>query len=124
MKIQGVHTILVQVTDMNRSVAFFRDGLGLEVTYASPYWTTIALGEQRLGLHPVMGEGATPSPRMGCIVGLTVDNILALRTIIESLGGWMGELHETPSGVVMDFTDPDNNTFQAIQLGSKLSELV
>lgn len=108
---------------MNRSVAFFRDGLGLKVTYSSPHWTSISLGDQRLGLHPMMGEAAPQAPRMGCIVGVSVEDIRALRNSLEGLGGWIGEFHETPSGVVMDFTDPDHNTFQAIQLGSKLAEL-
>lgn len=124
MAILGIHTIIAQTSNMDRSVAFFRDVLGLNMTYTSKYWTSFDLGQQRLGLHPTMGETLSQSPKSGCIVGLSVDSLAQLRVTLEQAQAtYIGEYHETPSGVVMDFCDPDFNTFQAIQLGTKMADI-
>lgn len=122
--ITGIHTILVQSSDMDRSVAFYRDVLELVPGYASPYWSEFSLGSQRLGIHPVMGSGPMGRPMTGSIVGVATLDILSLWTRLKAAGTWVSDsLHDTPSGVVLDFCDPDGACFQAIQVGVKAADL-
>jgi catechol 2,3-dioxygenase-like lactoylglutathione lyase family enzyme len=120
--VKGIHTVLCQVSDMNRSVKFYRDILGLTPGVESPYWTDFLLGGTRIGLHPPFG-GTTPAVSGGWILGLQVDDLPALRrTLSESGFSTENQYHDTPSGCVWDFHDPDGNPIQAIQVGTKSSD--
>jgi lactoylglutathione lyase len=68
-----VDYVMVNVSDMNRSVAFYRDTLGLSVKFESPGWSEFQTGATTLALHLVRaqvgGEGAPPAcwaSRCGC----------------------------------------------------------
>lgn len=119
-----VHTIIVQTTDMDRSVAFYRDVIGLKPGYSSPYWSDFALGDKRLGIHPLLKPGQGVVPFANAVIGVATDDISELRRALDSAGTYVqGEYHDTPSGVVLDFVDPDGNNWQAIQLGAKAKDL-
>ena len=49
------------VADMDKAIAFYRDTLGLELKFASPFWTEFATGETTLALHPASDENP-PAP--------------------------------------------------------------
>jgi catechol 2,3-dioxygenase-like lactoylglutathione lyase family enzyme len=53
------------VDDMDRAVAFYRDKLGLELKFQSPFWTEFATGETVLALHPASPENAAGSVELG-----------------------------------------------------------
>lgn len=120
--VTGLHTLICETTDMERSVAFYRDVLGLKPGTISPWWSDFDLGGARLGLHPPFREGSVQRGG-GWVVGVQVGDIAAFRQALAD-GGYptMHEYHETPSGVVLDFADPDGNPLQAIQVGSKRSD--
>lgn len=40
------------VADMDRAVKFYRDTMGLSLTFQSPGWSEFATGETKLALHP------------------------------------------------------------------------
>ena len=46
-----VDYIMVVVSDMNRSVEFYRDRLGFELKIETPDWTEFKTGETTLALH-------------------------------------------------------------------------
>ncbi len=121
-----VNTLLCQVEDMDRAVAFYRDVLGLSVGYASPHWSSVSIGDLRIGLHPPF-DGASPPysvPGKGWVVCVQTEDIRALRAKLEAAGVWVMEgYHQTPSGAVMDFRDSEGHALQAMQLGSKVEEL-
>lgn len=52
-----ISLVMVYVSDMDRSVAFYRDLLGLPLRFASPQWTEFATAGTTLALH-----AATPAP--------------------------------------------------------------
>jgi catechol 2,3-dioxygenase-like lactoylglutathione lyase family enzyme len=59
------------VADMDKAVAFHRDTLGLELKFASPFWSEFATGETTLALHP-----ATPEHSAGNVqLGYAADNL-------------------------------------------------
>ncbi|HVB74353.1 MAG TPA: VOC family protein [Ktedonobacteraceae bacterium] len=48
---------IVYVSDMQRSVAFYRDTLGLTLKFTSPGWTEFVTGTTTIALHVVGGGG-------------------------------------------------------------------
>ena len=64
---------IVFVSDMSKSVAFYRDTLGLPLKFESPQWTEFSNEGSTLALHPADSpkrEGASPSPtQAGAAVG-------------------------------------------------------
>ena len=75
---QNMMTI-VMVSDMDRSVRFYRDTLGLKLRFQSPDWTEFDLGATTLALH----GGGKAAPVAGgknqfagtASIGFTVDNV-------------------------------------------------
>jgi len=72
---------MVIVSDMDRSVEFYRDRLGIPLKFQSPEWTEFATGATTLALHgggvrsqnPPAGD---PSKIAGaCSIGFNVDDV-------------------------------------------------
>ena len=70
---------MVTVSDMNRSVEFYRDTIGLKLRFQSPEWTEFDMGSTTLALH---GGGIAAPPSQGnhqvagrASIGFSVDNV-------------------------------------------------
>ena len=72
---------MIVVSDMDRSVEFYRDRLGIPLKFQSPEWTEFATGTTTLALHgggvrsqnPPAGD---PSKLAGaCSIGFNVDDV-------------------------------------------------
>ena len=71
---------MIVVSDMQRSVEFYRDKLGMPLKFESPDWTEFATGATTLALHgggvpgpPTPGD---PSKRAGaCSIGFNVEDV-------------------------------------------------
>jgi lactoylglutathione lyase len=74
-----VDYVMVNVSDMGRSVAFYRDVLGLPLRFESPGWSEFDTGTTTLALHlaPSAGEGAAHGgPTAGtCSIGFSVRSL-------------------------------------------------
>lgn len=112
----GLHTLLCEVSDMDRSIAFYRDFLGFEVHYTSPYWSTLQIGSTRIGLHPAF-DGSIGIKGGGWVFMLEASDIRGLRTKLEEAGVGCSPYHDTPGGAIFNFTDSDGNRLQAMQPG-------
>lgn len=69
---------IVHVSDMQRSVAFYRDVLGLPLRFESPGWTEFATEGATLALHGGEGPGGAAtlhSPAGRCRPGLSVPDL-------------------------------------------------
>jgi lactoylglutathione lyase len=74
-----VDYVMVTVSDMGRSVEFYRDKLGVPLKFESPDWTEFQTGETTLALH----GGGKPQPPSGdfgpkagaCSIGFNVSNL-------------------------------------------------
>jgi lactoylglutathione lyase len=69
---------MVTVSDMDRSVQFYRDTLGLKLRFQSPDWTEFDAGSTTLALH----GGGVPAPPPGkeqyagrASIGFNVENV-------------------------------------------------
>lgn len=59
------------VSDMDEAISFYRDRLGLELKFASPFWSEFATGDTVLALHPASEENSAGSVELG----FAVDNL-------------------------------------------------
>lgn len=53
------------VSDMDKAIAFYRDTLGLEPKFQSPFWSEFNTGETTLALHPASDENPAGSVQLG-----------------------------------------------------------
>ena len=81
IQLQKPDYIIVYVSDMQRSTAFYRDVLGLPVKYATPGWTEFNTGTTAVALHTT-GESTLPPtqrpPAGQAQLGFMVDDLQAV----------------------------------------------
>ncbi len=53
------------VSDMDEAVAFYRDTLGLPLSFQSPFWSEFDTGQTKLALHPASDENPAGSVQLG-----------------------------------------------------------
>jgi predicted enzyme related to lactoylglutathione lyase len=102
---------IVAVSDMNRSVVFYRDLFGIQPVYTSDEWTEFSTGSTALALHSC-GPGAAPPPGQHpagtAWIAFSVEDIHAFHK--EAIGKGVRCLQEpTDEGWGMNavYADPD-----------------
>lgn len=120
--INGLDTLMVGVKDMAAMTAFYRDVLGLTVKVeAPPYWTSLDMNGIQIGLH---GGASENPPHAGWLPSFTVSDLKAFRAHLEANGAAVeADYHETPRGTLINFRDPEGNSWQAMQIGVKAADL-
>ncbi len=116
-------TLIVYVGDMDRSVPFYRDVLGLPLQMESAGWSQFDIGNGAvLGLHGSRSEPRDPRP--GWLPGFAVDDVKATRQALVAAGATIAQdFHDIPGGVVLEFADPDGNRISAAQAGVSCADL-
>jgi lactoylglutathione lyase len=75
---------IVFVSDMKRSVAFYRDVIGLPLKFDSPEWSEFSTEGATLALHrsdePATGQDDSEPPAGRCRPGLNVPNVDAFHS--------------------------------------------
>lgn len=106
-----INYAIVTVSDMKRSVAFYRDLLGLTLRFESPGWSEFATEGATLALHPGRGtERVDPQelPAGCCRPGFSVRNLDEFhRRMIESGVRCVQEPKETFGARIAQYLDPD-----------------
>jgi len=73
--------VIVYVSDMQRSLAFYRDVLGLTLKFTSPGWTEFVTGSTTVALHTARGEKSAEVPSLPpagqAQLGFMVDDLQA-----------------------------------------------
>jgi len=114
MKLDGVDHVWFWITDMDRAVGFYRDGLGLNVNSRhGDEWAELDAGSIRIGLH---GAREGNAPHGGTAV-FRVDDLDLAKAALEERGVTFEEhLGEVP-GIARyaAFEDPDGNSLQLIE---------
>ena len=70
------------VADMDKAVAFYRDTLGLTLSFQSPGWSEFVTGETTLALHPASDK----NPAGATELGFSVDNLERFHTEMADKG--------------------------------------
>jgi len=102
---------IVFVSDMARSVTFYRDVIGLTLKFESPGWTEFVTGEATLALHA--GEGAASKAEEGhppgrCHPGLAVPDLDAFhKKMVEKSVRCLQAPREVFGSRIAQYADPD-----------------
>ena len=104
---------IVFVSDMKRSVSFYRDVLGLPLKFESPGWTEFATDGATLALHA--SEGSNPQkenplevPAGRCRPGLSVPNLDEFHNrMVEKNVPCIQEPKEIFGARIAQYLDPD-----------------
>ncbi len=97
------------ITDMDRSVDFYKNILGLNLLFRRDEWAEFSVGGQRFALHKVDSVAQTKDAG-GAIVSLEAKQIKNTITFLKERGvRFAQDLQEFPYGKMAVFLDPDNN---------------
>ncbi len=82
---------MVIVSDMSRSIEFYRDKLGIPLKFESPDWTEFLTGTTTLALHgggiPREQQGGSTDKDAGtCSIGFNVDDVDKTYAELKSKG--------------------------------------
>jgi len=107
-----VQYAIVFVSDMARSVAFYRDVIGLPLRFESPGWTEFQTEGATLALHQSEGSAAGDASGMGvpgsCRPGLAVPDLDAFhRRMTEHGVRCVQEPREAFGARLAQYADPD-----------------
>ncbi len=112
--------VMIVVRDMERSVVFYRDVLGLKLLIHQDNWSQFDAGNILIGLHPE-GEEVKVSPTTGMSIGIYVDNmdqaVAEIRSRLAKLA--IGPRAE-PFGRWALLFDPDGYSIQIIEMARSL----
>jgi lactoylglutathione lyase len=116
IQLKQLDYVIIYVGDMQRSVAFYRDTLGLPLKFTSPGWTEFIMGSTTIALHVVGSQGeeaiereAMP-PAGRAQIGFLVDDLEATYEALKAQKGVVFSLPPTMqnSGVKLAVLhDPD-----------------
>jgi lactoylglutathione lyase len=95
-----VDYVMVNVSDMRRSVAFYRDSLGLQLKFESPGWSEFETGTTTLALHPGSPAASPTSAPVGPVAGTC-----SLGFSVADLNATYAELREHGVRFVMPPTE-------------------
>jgi len=98
---------IVFVSDMQRSVAFYRDVVGYPLRFESPGWTEFATEGTTLALH-LQGE----TPAGVCLPGVSVEDLDAFHADVTAKGvRCVKPPRQQESIRLAQYADPDGLTF-------------
>jgi len=111
--VRKLGTVMVAVTDLDRSIEFYRDVLGLEVEKHSDHWAQADVGGTNLGLH--VAEDVHPTEQSFALI-FDVDDVDEIcRTVSERGVETADEPHDEPYGRIATLRDPDGYPVQILQ---------
>lgn len=108
-----VNYAIVFVSDLKRSVAFYRDVLGLPLKFESPGWTEFVTEGATLALHPaetmpVVQDDPTDVPAGRCRPGFSVPDLDAFHTrMIDAKVPCIQEPTDVFGVRIAQYVDPD-----------------
>lgn len=112
--------VMVVVREMERSVAFYRDVLGLKPLIVQSNWSQFDAGNIIIGLHPE-GEEVKVSPTSGMSLGIYVDDMdKAVAEIRRRFGKIAVGPRQDPFGRWALVFDPDGYSVQIIEMARGL----
>jgi CreA protein len=110
-------TAALGVSDLDRSIAWYRDVLGFELIYKLDDWGWAELRSPIAEVNVGIGQTEEVEPRGGATLTFGVTDIDAARGHLEAHDvRFDGETSEVPGMVrLATFYDPDGNTFMLAQ---------
>ncbi len=116
---------IIFVSDMQRSVAFYRDVIGIPLKYETPHWTEFATEGATLALHKSDTSNLEAEPpgseKPGtCRAGFQVPNLDEFhQRMLEHNVTCVQEPQETFGVKIAQYLDPDGLTLSVSDAGNK-----
>ncbi|HYH01354.1 MAG TPA: VOC family protein [Terriglobales bacterium] len=111
--------IMVVVKDMDRSIAFYRDVLGLKLQFQSPEFSQFDAGNIHLGLH-AESDRLKAHPTESAQFAFYVDNIEQAVAHLKAKGVHiLRPPKQEDFGILSIFTDPDGYHVELCQLAAE-----
>lgn len=111
--------VMVVVKDMDRSVAFYRDVLGLKLQFQTPEWSQFDAGNIHVGLH-AESDRLKVHPTESAQFGFYVDDIQQTVAELKSKGVHiLRPPKQETFGTLSIFTDPDGYHIEICQLAAE-----
>lgn len=109
--------VTIPVTNMDRSVRFYTDALGLKLAYRyGDHFAAVQLGGLTIGLHPA-SEPKHGSMSIGFDLIGSIDE--AMRELQAKGVTFTGPVSEGKAGKFVHFTDPDGNSLYMSELNRR-----
>jgi catechol 2,3-dioxygenase-like lactoylglutathione lyase family enzyme len=110
--VKGLSVVYLYVRDLDRSLAFYRDVLGIALERSDEQWAETTLGSTRFALH----AGAASEVRSGSIrLDFGVGDIDAAAARLRAAGVDVREIHREAYGSHCTFVDPDGYELELFQ---------
>jgi len=111
-RLQQLNYVIIFVSDMQRSVAFYRDLLGLPLKFSSPERTEFVTSTTTLARHPARStsQGDQAAAAAGqAQLGFMVDDLMAFYTSLQAQGVRFSlpPKEERDAGKIAVLHDPD-----------------
>ena len=110
--IDGISVVWLPVSDMDRSLEFYGDTLGLDIEQQDDDWSMVVAGAVRIGLNG--RESETSGGEGGAVIAFAASD--DIEEAVEELSAAgveiAGGISEHPWGKVATFLDPDGNELQ------------
>ena len=107
-----LNSITLAVSDMNRSVKFYRDILGGKVVKKTPGWSELKLGNFWIGMYEDKPKNASG----GALPVLEVTNIKkTVADLKKKRVKFTEDLYEEDYGILVVFSDPDGYQYELFQ---------
>ena len=110
--LNGIPMVLIYVTDVEASVRWYVETLGLSVLYQDQGFASLGVGRQRIGLHAaeaIQPDGPQTMPVFG------VGDYADAKQQLEAKGCEFYFENETPNAIFGSFRDLEGNPLQIIQ---------
>ena len=108
MSVREIAFVMYPVRDMQASLAFYRDVIGLAPSgLASDAWTEFDIAGATFGIGAFPQVG---TPGNAGALALEIDDLPAMRERLLALGTEVSEPYETPICWISQLRDPDGNT--------------
>lgn len=112
IQLQNPERFVIYVSDMQRSVAFYRDTLGLPLKFTSPGWSEFSNAGTILALHKHMADGEVRAPQTAAGQATLVFVVDDIHSTCETLKKedvrFSLEPQKQPSGLTLAvLQDPD-----------------
>jgi lactoylglutathione lyase len=121
MSFKRLGALILLVSDMDKSIKFYRDVLELPIKNTSSEWVEFFSSGTVLALHPSKSKSRTKNS--GVLVGFMVSN---LETVAKKLKNKKVEFFKEPKeesfGKHAIIADPDGHLISIVEISSKISE--
>ena len=113
MNIKRTYGTMYYVQNMKKSVAFYRDVVGLELEFEDEGWTQFNVGGASLCLHAARDAKIVPTAPKVASNGILILEVEDIRKLVNDLKekrvSFHGDLNDTGCGWSAEFKDLDGN---------------